>query len=161
MIYRPVVRLSDLTPELVALVLRLAGVTRPRPLSYAQITEVVLCRTEGVWVRSPLVRRVIARHAPELLERRAVARVVVRPVPARLDRRRHELEPRTRALILSKARALVERPDGSTRPAHTLEELGRLSPRPMGLWAVRRLILSEPGGRELLEARRPRPTKAA
>jgi hypothetical protein len=154
-IYRTARRLSDLTPELVDLVLRLAGALRPRPLSYSEITDAVLCSTEGVWVRPPLVRRVIACHAPELLDRRAAAREMVRPLPARLDRRRHELEPRIRALILSKATILVEQPQGGLRAAFTLEELGRLSPRPMGWQQVRRLIAGTPRGRELLEARRP------
>lgn len=153
MIYRPARRLSDLAPEEVRLVVRLAGVLRPRPASYSEITEGVLRFTDGLWVRPPLVRRVLARHAPELLERRAVARKAARPRPRPLDLRRDALEARMRALIVAKARILIEAPGGSMRPAYTLAELGRLAPRPLGLWQVRRLILAEPGGAELLRAR--------
>ena len=60
MIYRPARKLADLSPEVARLVLRLGAVLRPRPLSYQEITEAVLRRTEGVWVCPPMVRRVLA-----------------------------------------------------------------------------------------------------
>lgn len=132
-------------------IVRLGSVSRPRPLSYGEITEMILRATEGLWIRPPFVRRLLAK-VPGLLESRAVAREFARPRVAPADFRRHELDERTRRLILSKAAILVETP-GGVRPAYTLAELGRLAPRPLGRFQVRRLILAADGGRELLEAR--------
>jgi hypothetical protein len=41
-IYRPARKLADVTPEVGRIVRRLGAVTRPRPLSYQEITEFVL-----------------------------------------------------------------------------------------------------------------------
>ena len=153
MIYQPVRALAEVTPEVARLVVRLASILRPRPASYREITKDVLRCTDGVWVRPPLVRRLIVAHAPALLEQRAKAREAARPRVHAYDLRREHLEPRTRALITARARVLVEAEDGPTHPAYTLEELGRVGRRPLGLWQVRRIILAEPGGAELLRAR--------
>jgi hypothetical protein len=152
-IYRPARKLAEVTPETVRLVVGLASISKPRVPSYSEITDAVLRATEGLWIKPSLVRRVIACHAPALLASRAVQRAAARPRVPPHDGRRERLPQRLRALIFEKARQLVERPDGSTSPAYTLKDLGKLSPRPLGRLQVRRLLLSEPGGPELLRAR--------
>ena len=65
--YKSVPKVAEAAPETVELVLRLASVSRPHPASYAQITDAVMKAAGGVLVRPQVVRRIIARHAPELL----------------------------------------------------------------------------------------------
>lgn len=151
--YKSVRKVAEAAPETVELVLRLASVSRPRPASYAQITDAVIKAAGGVLVRPQVVRRIIARHAPELFVARAVAREASRPRPWPHDGRRSRLDARTRALIVAKARQIIEAENGSLCPAFTLAELGRFSLRPLGWQQVRRLLLRHPGGSKLLEAR--------
>jgi hypothetical protein len=151
--YKSAKGVAEVAPETVELVLRLASVSRPRPASYAEIADAVLRATEGVSLHPPLVRRLIARHAPELLASRAIARDTSRPRPWLHDGRRSRLEARTRALIVAKAHQIIEKDDGSLHPAFTLGELGRLSPRRLNWQQVRRLLVAQPGGRELLRVR--------
>ena len=63
-IYRPVRALAELTPETVRLLVGLASISKPRVPSYSEITEAVLRATEGLWIRPPLVRRVIRPPRP-------------------------------------------------------------------------------------------------
>jgi hypothetical protein len=148
--------------------IELARITHPEVLIYSEIAEQI-CAEEtakgrSTFVAASLVPQILRREAPELLvERRRAreARLQTARENRRFDGRKRDLDRHERARIFAKARVFIVDALGREVPAYGLAEIGRrFGPPSMTLrggelsrHTVRRVLLSMPGGRELLRAR--------